>query len=242
MMFFFCIAGYAGDDDDQENTGLYSGGYKGKKNELAFDLFSPISGNFSLEYKRTFSAYFAVLLKGGIGYHNKQLGTIKPDLSTNENKNENNNKSGNSNLNTKTIGASILYGYWHTTGMPMPLGFYTGLGYEKTFGTLKQERQTDDNEAIKICDYKVRRNHIGLKYGKNTILTDHLTLDINLEFVFEWGNYIPQNTVKRPVIMRNILWVYQYEKSINNSITINNRKFTYTLVRFFPNINISYLF
>jgi hypothetical protein len=199
-------------------------GFMGKKNNLDFDVFGMVSGNYGFNYKLSYSKRTSLLLN--FNY------THNISTPTNSIINSNNYYNSQNNLDLY-IPKAIFNGFtgglgfvWNSgyAGMNMPIGYYTGFSFEVCKGSLQniipmssitsEIKYTEvspwggyDSKTIYYYpnkydlnyDFKVTGFHFNLFYGKNIYIAKNICIDLGLKTGVAYYSYKPNNFKGYPI-------------------------------------------
>lgn len=215
-------------------------GYMGKRNQLSIDVLDPfLMKQYTANYTLTVSRNIA--LTAGYSMINTEKDLKEPISIRNEGLSMS--SSARSVINGNTFTGGILVSSFHT-GMPLPLGYYTGLIYDYHSSDIS-DKYTDSGLEVKFKNHF----HSGrIIYGKNTLLGANFTLDIRVEAGVRSGTLEAQNpsilaadgTILKPNLVFPIAHPFSNGKisdPYNGSGKINY--FDFVLL---PKVRIGYMF
>ncbi|KJS04790.1 MAG: hypothetical protein ACJ04Q_02490 [Flavobacteriales bacterium] len=170
-------------------------GFMGKTNEVSVDIFSMYYiGAFGLNYKKVITNNIAVqanffkLKKNGDHYTNSRFiffydKSIDP-LGTFE-------------LSGFDFGMSVLFSP-HYTGIELPIGGYTGIGFDFLKNNLSFEIEQETNQFspkssqpldIDSAEFSNTQTRIFGLVGRNNYITNNIILDISVQVGLQIGSF-----------------------------------------------------
>lgn len=221
-------------------------GFMGKVNELSFDLFDPLYQNYHNGiYKLSFHENYAFYFNAGI---NKSQGTFtSTDFLAHNYFIYDTIQSIKFDYSGFSWGFGFLWNKILINGIQniaMPLGFYSGIGFEHHKGKLLQDYIS--NNYSKNVEYINTSYRFKSMIGTEAILFKNFTMDLCIEYGFALGNYYSDYNIyefkPHNIYPFNIVFYHKKRNFETDFGTFSGDRWSYFQIYLSPKIRMGYLF